>query len=353
MRILIENRISALLESQGQVYYHGTRSLFPFNEFTPRLIGTGTSSSGQKFGGFFFTSEQENAEFYAEDFVAKIRIKDIKPAPEGETHPPTVLRMAIESSQNLKVEDVLDGSVYSDIVVVPTSNIDDIEIIEWIFVGEKEFYFDQLDKLFFSLDDYDPEDEDNIDDDGNVIPPYIDTYQIDSLLGQMELNVKSMMSVPIFNEYYNTVEERLNKEYGLVQEKAVGKCINGGETNSRSVEDIAQKHDVPVFFIKHELSVGSKIELEQTEDNLKAREVAMGNLWEVPDYYTRLDKMEKDAEDELGEANPVIAVDDIPKGHDARVVDEEQEGIDEANPIIPIDDIPKGHFTRNVGIVSW
>jgi len=335
MRSLIENRISALLEGQDQVYYHGTRALFPFNEFAPRLIGTGTSSSGQKFGGFFFTSEQENAEFYAEDFVAKIRIKDIKPAPEGETHPPTVLRMAIESSQNLKLEDVLDGSVYSDIVVVPTSNIDDIEIIEWIFVGDKEFYFDQLDKLFFNLDDYDPEDEDNIDDDGNVMPPYIDTYQIDSLLGQMELSVKSMMSVPIFNEYYNTVEERLSKEYGLVQEiinnrisallenpqKAVGEYIKGGEADSKSVEDIAQKHEVPVFFIKHELSIGSKIELEHTDDKALAREIAMDHLWEIPDYYTRLEKMEKDAD--LGEANPVIAVDDIPKGHDARVVDEE------------------------------
>jgi hypothetical protein len=690
MRSLIENRISALLEGQDQVYYHGTRALFPFNEFTPRLIGTGTSSSGQKFGGFFFTSEQENAEFYAEDFVAKIKIKDIKPAPEGETHSPTVLRMAIESSQNLKLEDVLDGSMYSDIVVVPTSNVDDIEIIEWIFVGDKEFYFDQLDKLFFNLDDYDPEDEDNIDDDGNVMPPYIDTYQIDSLLGQMELNVKSMMSVPIFNEYYNTVEERLSKEYGLMQEiinnristlfenpqkadkeffnskeyltpadkeivlsitggdiftykiaelldqflayereqnpdsdasiykpslqdfynglksynasvfplkgflvdqpskdayevaefmkhraaavdklkqlpkivvrnlrhitqpereynyqikefnqglksivsmlqhisdtldeegysrvikkafhskdlyynfehyfeklqglldietfdtrnidkeevkqdavnigaeilqegedfllmavteahqlreiscnvhwcvtgegyfdthttvipemyillqldsrinnedrlllytesdgmdyedtsivreygmpemewynahnentypmaeiddeelkqrvkeltkeyaqdyfdrfeeeeeeeelsmvaefvrMAVGEYIKGGEADSKSVEDIAQKHDVPVFFIKHELSIGSKIEIEHVDDNVLAREIAMDHLWEFPDYYTRLEKMEKDAD--LDEANPLIAVDDIPKGHDARVVDEE------------------------------
>jgi ADP-dependent phosphofructokinase/glucokinase len=45
-----------------------------------------------------------------------------------------------------------------------------------------------------------------------------------------------------------------------------------------------------------ELKKGIKIELEHTDDENIAKEIALDHLAEIPDYYTRLVSMEKQAE---------------------------------------------------------
>lgn len=45
-----------------------------------------------------------------------------------------------------------------------------------------------------------------------------------------------------------------------------------------------------------QLAMGEKVELEHTDDKAKAREIARDHLEEIPDYYTRLKKMESEAE---------------------------------------------------------
>lgn len=57
-------------------------------------------------------------------------------------------------------------------------------------------------------------------------------------------------------------------------------------------EQIAEKHGVPVEQIDKELQKGTQVELEHTTDVNTAREIALDHLAELPDYYTRLDKME-------------------------------------------------------------
>jgi len=47
-----------------------------------------------------------------------------------------------------------------------------------------------------------------------------------------------------------------------------------------------------------ELAKGIKIEQEHTSDPQLAKKIALDHLAEIPDYYTRLDKMEKQAEAE-------------------------------------------------------
>jgi len=50
--------------------------------------------------------------------------------------------------------------------------------------------------------------------------------------------------------------------------------------------------------IKHdpnELDMGIKVEMEHTTDPLISRKIALDHLKEIPDYYTRLAKMEKEA----------------------------------------------------------
>ena len=63
----------------------------------------------------------------------------------------------------------------------------------------------------------------------------------------------------------------------------------------KSVEEIAKKHRLDVSFIKNQLKMGIPIEHEHTKDKDLATDIALQHLDEIPDYYTRLKKMESDA----------------------------------------------------------
>lgn len=62
-----------------------------------------------------------------------------------------------------------------------------------------------------------------------------------------------------------------------------------------SVKEIAKKHGVAKEKIETQLKRGIEIEYEHTKDKSTAREIALDHLLEIPDYYERLDKMEKKA----------------------------------------------------------
>jgi hypothetical protein len=63
----------------------------------------------------------------------------------------------------------------------------------------------------------------------------------------------------------------------------------------KTVEQIAKKHRLEVSFIQKQLDMGEPIEHEHTKDHDLARDIALQHLDEIPDYYTRLKKMEADA----------------------------------------------------------
>ena len=63
----------------------------------------------------------------------------------------------------------------------------------------------------------------------------------------------------------------------------------------KTVEQIAKKHRLDVSFIQKQLDIGEPIEHEHTQDHNLARNIALQHLDEIPDYYTRLKKMEADA----------------------------------------------------------
>lgn len=69
--------------------------------------------------------------------------------------------------------------------------------------------------------------------------------------------------------------------------------IKGGLSDKLSVNDIAKKHKVPVDKIQHQLELGIDVELEHTNDKKIAREIAMDHLFELPDYYSQLKKIEE------------------------------------------------------------
>jgi hypothetical protein len=63
----------------------------------------------------------------------------------------------------------------------------------------------------------------------------------------------------------------------------------------KTVEQIAKKHRLDVSFIQKQLDIGEPIEHEHTKDHELAMDIALQHLDEIPDYYTRLKKMESDA----------------------------------------------------------
>ena len=63
----------------------------------------------------------------------------------------------------------------------------------------------------------------------------------------------------------------------------------------KTVEQIARKHRLDVSFVKRQLEMGIPIEHEHTKDKDLATDIALQHLDEIPDYYTRLKKMEADA----------------------------------------------------------
>jgi len=139
-------------ESENKHYivaFHGTRSTVPFKNFDPKLIGTGlVSSGGMKYGGFFFTTEIENAEYFTEYFTVKVKILNVLNNPTNNSHPPTVLKKAIEDNNIYLIKNTYDGAMYSNIIVVPSALIKNVKILEWICIADKETMFSTWDDYF-------------------------------------------------------------------------------------------------------------------------------------------------------------------------------------------------------------
>lgn len=82
--------------------------------------------------------------------------------------------------------------------------------------------------------------------------------------------------------------------------EAGDKIALSGVASGKTVEDIAKKHGVDVSAIEEQVRIGLEVEKEHTDDEATARLIALDHLWEIPDYYTRLNKMEDEAKKELG-----------------------------------------------------
>lgn len=68
--------------------------------------------------------------------------------------------------------------------------------------------------------------------------------------------------------------------------------IHGGLSDNKTLQDIADKHDAPMELIELMLKWGMDVEMEHTDDESIAREIAMDHLMEDPIYYKKLKEME-------------------------------------------------------------
>ncbi len=73
------------------------------------------------------------------------------------------------------------------------------------------------------------------------------------------------------------------------------KAILDGKAKGMNLLDIAKKHKVPLKQIVKEFKAGVVIEMEHTKSKKAAGTIAKDHLEEIPDYYKRLIRMEKEA----------------------------------------------------------
>lgn len=93
-------------------------------------------------------------------------------------------------------------------------------------------------------------------------------------------------SQPLFGK---PVKRKISKpQGGFVSEEK----LKGGVSDKKTLEDVAKKHTVELEKLKQELDKGVEVEMEHTNDKDKAEEIAMDHLFEDPNYYVKLNKIE-------------------------------------------------------------
>lgn len=81
-------------------------------------------------------------------------------------------------------------------------------------------------------------------------------------------------------------------KHTIAVRKMMGEQMVADVKPPHSIEDIAAKHNVSTAVIVQALALGRQVEMEHTNDEKTAEIIALGHLWEKPDYYAMLAKME-------------------------------------------------------------
>jgi len=72
--------------------------------------------------------------------------------------------------------------------------------------------------------------------------------------------------------------------------------VPGGLSDNMTAQELADKHGVDVAEIEAAIEKGVKVEMEHTDDEKIAHEVAMDHIFEDPKYYDKLANMENESE---------------------------------------------------------
>lgn len=88
-------------------------------------------------------------------------------------------------------------------------------------------------------------------------------------------------------------DEDMKKEYPDEKQRLAVAYSQIEKQNNLSLEELADKYEVPVKTLQDQLLKGIEVEKEHTDDENIAKKIAMDHLQELPDYYDRLAKMEK------------------------------------------------------------
>tara|TARA_B110000858_G_scaffold53323_2_gene61946 strand:+ start:660 stop:2144 length:1485 start_codon:yes stop_codon:yes gene_type:complete len=90
--------------------------------------------------------------------------------------------------------------------------------------------------------------------------------------------------------------------------------IKGGKADGMDIMDVAKIHGMSVDELYNEFSDGVKHEMEHTSEMMVAIEIALDHLYEDPEYYTKLSKIEKGGETTEATTSSSVGVYDAPFG---------------------------------------
>jgi hypothetical protein len=123
----------------------------------------------------------------------------------------------------------------------------------------------------------------------------------------LNLNSSSEMEKLFFASQIEKLLERIIQKGLVLKEKSEPKKFTPKLKKARSVHEIAAKHDIPVGVVLDAMNKGIKVEREHTNDHETAKIIASAHIWERPDYYKRLAKVEKTNEQATPEksVNPI------------------------------------------------
>ena len=121
-------------------------------------------------------------------------------------------------------------------------------------------------------------------------------------------------NIKTYNDLYNILPKKLDEN---IKNPDV---IPGGMAKGKSLQDIVNKHDHWSYeYMKDQLDKGIKVDLEHTTSEEVATEIAMDHLWEDPQYYIKLSKIEQP----IQEVDPKVGTGKKPKESGRRLYTDE------------------------------
>ena len=140
------------------------------------------------------------------------------------------------------------------------------------------------------------------------------TRLMTKLKGEGDLEAWVQSKITKAAEYLDTVADHLSHGEDDTERK---KEVKEAFKSYKSVEEISKKHKVSEEEIEKQLEMGMKVEKEHTTDSQVAKEIALQHLDELPNYYSKLKKVEKVKEDWSEKYKKSIDCDN-PKGFSQR-----------------------------------
>ena len=124
---------------------------------------------------------------------------------------------------------------------------------------------------------------------------------VDEIMGEMGLPGGAGVGLSLPGGYINgapnpkdvkKLKSKLDKDGSEEYTKVKEDKIPGGLAKGMSLSDIAKHHNISVANIKQEFIKGYAVEREHTTDVEVAKEIALDHLYEDPNYYSKLSKIE-------------------------------------------------------------
>jgi hypothetical protein len=121
------------------------------------------------------------------------------------------------------------------------------------------------------------------------------------LQGEGDLEAWIQSKITKASDYIDTVADYIDSGESETKDE-----VKEELKSHKSVESVAKKHRMDPSDIQKQLEMGIKIEHEHVTDKDTAIDIALQHLDEIPDYYTRLKKMEAGAKKEHKKFKDVI-----------------------------------------------